>query len=197
MSHNINYFDYPENVDKNKVINELETYVSHEAWQEGGHLGHIRWIPGPVCESRDDAVKYIEAHDKGWYDCLAVRYLEPDFQKKSKAYIELQQRYKKAYDRYSTLNEEEYASTVKSAFIGCKTCGSKLSRKHILERRHGAYSNFCPVCGADLRSPTMQDRIKKAREAMCEIQKKLEQEERHMAKRNGDIRWLVKIEFHT
>ena len=37
MSHNIQHYDYPENVDQKKVFRDLANYVRHEAWQEGGH----------------------------------------------------------------------------------------------------------------------------------------------------------------
>lgn len=197
MSHNIQYYDYPENVDKEKVFADLANYVRHEDWQEGGHLSKIRWIPGPVLESRDAAEKYIEKHDNGWYDCLAVRYRQPKSGVQSKAYLDLQQRSQKAQARYQSLVGAVYASTVKAAFIGCKNCGSKLSRKYILAKNRGVCANFCPVCGADLRPVTTQERIKKAFEAHREILGKMEEEAKRMAKRNGEVRWLVKIEYHT
>ena len=75
MSHNIQHYDYPENVDQKKVFRDLAKYVQHEAWQEGGHLNEIRWLDAKPLPSRDDAEEFLNKHDKGWYDCLAVRYL--------------------------------------------------------------------------------------------------------------------------
>ncbi|WP_394969896.1 hypothetical protein [Candidatus Allofournierella merdipullorum] len=194
MSHNIQYRDYPENVDKDKVFSELSIYVQNECWQEGGHLNPIRWVPAPVCESIDAAQQYIETHDRGWYDCLAVRYREPIRGKESKAYLDLVKRRAKAADRYNKMYRELYAATVTAAFIGCKSCGSKLSREHLLTRTR---SNQCPLCGADLRPASTLEKIQKARDSMEEINKKMEQEACRMAKTNGTVRWLVKIEFHT
>lgn len=194
MSHNIQHYDYPENVDKEKVFADLANYVRHEDWQEGGHLSKIHWIPGPVLESRDAAEKYIEKHDNGWYDCLAVRYRQPKSGVQSKAYLDLQQRFRKADMRYRELNQEVYAATVSSAYIGCKNCGSKLSRKHLLSCNRG---NYCPVCNADLRPASTLEKIRKAHASMLEIGKKMDQEKCRMAKRNGEVRWLVKIEYHT
>ena len=57
--------------------------------------------------------------------------------------------------------------------------------------------NRCPVCGADLRPASKLERIENARRTVDEIDRKLAEEERCMAKRNGAVRWLVKIEFHT
>lgn len=197
MGHNIVYFEYPENVDKTKVVNELEIYVSHEAWQEGGHLGQIRWLPGPLCESRDDAEKYIEAHDKGWYDCLAVRYREADYSKPTKTYTALLARQKKAEIRYNKLFERSYPETVTSTYIGCKECGSRLNRSYLINRHTLISPNFCPVCGSDLRPASTLKSIKNAKKAMTVINKKLQDEICRMAKHSGEIMWLVKIEYHT
>ena len=60
-----------------------------------------------------------------------------------------------------------------------------------------AAPNRCPVCGAELRPASKLERIENARKAVDEIDRKLAEEERRMAKRNGTVRWLVKIEFHT
>lgn len=76
MGHNIEYYEYPESVDKNKVYSELGTMVYYRCIQEGGRLSAIRWLESsaPILNGRDAAEEYIKAHDKGWYDCLAVRF---------------------------------------------------------------------------------------------------------------------------
>lgn len=89
MGHNIQHYDYPENVDRKKVFADLSNYVRHEAWQEGGHLNEIRWLDAKPLPSRDDAEEFLNKHDKGWYDCLAVRYLEADRHNPTRAYIAL------------------------------------------------------------------------------------------------------------
>ena len=89
MGHNIQHYDYPENVDQKKVFRDLANYVQHEAWQEGGHLNEIRWLDAKPLPSRDDAEEFLNKHDKGWYDCLAVRYLEADRHNPTRAYIAL------------------------------------------------------------------------------------------------------------
>lgn len=44
MGHNIEYYEYPESVDKNKVYSELGTMVHYRCIQEGGRLSAIRWL---------------------------------------------------------------------------------------------------------------------------------------------------------
>lgn len=195
MSHNIQHYDYPENVDRKKVFADLNNYVRHEAWQEGGHLNEIRWLDAKPLLNRDDAENFIDKHDRGWYDCLAVRYLEIDRHNPTRAYTELLDRRRKAYGRFTTLNGEVYISTISSAYVGCKRCGSKMNRVAMLKGKTEA--NRCPVCGADLRPASKLERIENARKAIGEIDQKLAEEELRMAKRNGTVRWLVKIEYHT
>lgn len=194
MSHNIHHFDYPADVSKDEVFQQLNNFVRCEDWGEGGHLHPIRWLSEPPLDSRYDAEQYIEKNDKGWYDCLAVRYREPKPGMQSKAYLDLQQRFRKADMRYREMNQEVYATTITSAFIGCKNCGSKLSRKHLLSCNRG---NYCPVCNADLRPASTLEKIRKAHASMLEIGKKMDMEKCRMARRNGEVRWLVKIEYHT
>ena len=75
MGHEIRYLDYNENADRKKVQNELDTYVQKECWKEGssGLLNPIRWLDH-ICADREEAVDYVQSHDKGWYDQLAVKY---------------------------------------------------------------------------------------------------------------------------
>lgn len=194
MGHIIAYYDYPATMDKASIFAALDEQIEEGGdWNSESHLSPIRWLKTAPCENRDEAEESIHDNDKGWYDCLAVQYKAPS--KKSKAYLDLEQRYQKACARYDRLNKQVYVTTVESAFIGCKNCGSKLSREYLLKER--VPSNFCPVCHADLRSATTQERIKNASETKKEIQKKMKQEEARMAKRNKEIYWLIKVEFRV
>lgn len=76
MGHTIQHYDYPVNVDKKKVEQELANYVAKRCFQEGGHLSKIRWIDSEPCANEDEAYKKIESLDKGWYDCIAVKYYD-------------------------------------------------------------------------------------------------------------------------
>ena len=73
--HNIRHFDYHCTCSKKQVQKSIDNFVSREDYQEGavGLPQPIRWIDR-LFPNRDEALDYIESHDRGWYDCLAVRY---------------------------------------------------------------------------------------------------------------------------
>lgn len=75
MAHNVKYLDYHCSVSQRQVQNKLDNYVACEDYQEGasGLPRPIRWIDR-ICKNRDEAMEYIQNHDSGWYDCLAVQY---------------------------------------------------------------------------------------------------------------------------
>ncbi len=192
--HNIRYSTYPENVNKGEVQKEWDDFVEIEDAREGasGLPNDIRWI-NVTLDSYDEAYNYIEGHDNGWYDQLAVKYRSyPDF-KPSKTYLTLKERYEKNKNRLNDLINKIHYSDVKSSFIGCKVCGSKISSKYIK-------TNYCPVCQADLRPATVLERIKAAELAVEKADKELHAELKKLREKNKKkavIKWLVKIEYHT
>ena len=189
MSHNVRYRDYPENVNKRKVQTDWDTFVAHEDWQEGasGLPSGIRWIDSVICNSYDAAQKYIESIDSGWYDQLAVRYhVTP----KSKKLDELRNIVQTTMKKYRDAESALYADGVKSAFIGCKKCGSKLNREYVKR-------NTCPLCGQDFRSDTTKARILAAKKKYESAVTNLQNCEASLAKKNSELRWLVKVEYHT
>ena len=75
MSHNIRYFDLHCSASKRKFQKSIDNFVAHEDYYEGaaGLPSPIRWID-KVCNHQEEAYEYIQAHDRGWYDSLAVQY---------------------------------------------------------------------------------------------------------------------------
>lgn len=189
MSHNVEHFTFPKDVNKAKVQKELDNYVAHADWQEGcsGLYNNIRWLDGKVYVNYDEAIDAIDKLDKGAYDQLAVLYYDVESVRDDKV-KELQAKSDELWKEYERRDDELYVERVKAEFIGCKKCGSRLARKFL-------YTNFCPVCKNDFRSETAlksieaaKARANKARTAVCDYMEK-------KAKRN--VRWLVKIEYHT
>lgn len=193
MSHNIEYYDYPANVNRKKVLASLSQHVSCCTMQEGGHgIDKIRWLDH-VCDTYDEAEEYIKLQDSGYYDQLAIKYRVPH--KPGKKELELKARVQKAQERLQHEKEINRLAGLKSEYVGCKNCGSKLSREHMLKKARG---NFCPVCGADLRSPTVQKTIANAENAYKHAKKAYDEEVKRAVKSGkANIRWLVKIEYHT
>lgn len=190
--HNIEYYDYPEKINKNSVQAKLNNYVEQATWAEGGSvLQNIRWIDY-ICDNKEEAEQYIESHDKHWYDQLAVKYKVYKI-KETAAYKKLIERRAETYSKLNSLERKVHYKDVKSSFVSCKKCGSKLSTKYIR-------SNYCPLCGEDIRPASTLDTIKRYKEKINELDKKIKQERKTLekkAEKSATIRWLVKIEYHT
>lgn len=195
MSHEIRYATYPENVNRKGVKRDWDIVVQHENYQEGASElpSDIRWIEDIILNSEEEAKEYIDTHDKGWYDQLAVRFKEIKI-KKSKKQTELENKISELTKEFNKRNSIPYATTVKSEYIGCKSCGSKLASKYIQN------TNKCPLCHNDLRSLTTLSSLGKLTAKISDNKKILKEEEKKLAKqqeKNAVIKWLVKVEFHT
>lgn len=192
--HNIEFFEYSENVNRAKVQKDLDNYVAHADWQEGasGLPNPIQWKDGSVYEDRDAAERAIEIADKSrWYNCMAVKFKEYPRPKPSKELTELRERVRKARDAYTTLQQEVSIQNRKSEFIGCPNCGSSL-------RREKLRSQNCPLCGVDLRSKTSLERLAKANERIKDTEVQIIKKERELERKGKPtVKWLVKIEYHT
>ena len=80
MSHMIRYITYPETADKRMITADIMEEVESAEYEEGGGLlNPIRWIDVTL-DTYQDAEDYIKAHDKGWYDNLAVKYRYKDLE---------------------------------------------------------------------------------------------------------------------
>lgn len=189
MSHNVEHYTYPENVNKTEVQAELDHYAAMQDWQEGcqGLYHDIRWLWDKVYSSYEEAEKAIEKLDRGNYDQLAVRYTqyhEPQDDKSK----ELANKLFLAREELRKRDFAVYPQSVISAFIGCKKCGSKMARDYLR-------TNFCPVCKTDMRPEYIHKSIQAAKNKVERAQKELSE----YAKKKGrkEIMWLVKIEYHT
>lgn len=188
MGQCIRYYDCKER-DKKAEEASLAEYVENECWQEGGHISPIRWLSHEPFACKDDAKKFLEQQDKGWYDCLAVRYKAP---LDTKVLRDAQKAEAVAWSKYNALQSADYPSTLSSEFISCRNCHSKLNRLALMQP--GNRRNICPVCKADLRPQSTLDRINRALKATEKAQKRTRQAERNAKKQ--EVRWLIKIEYH-
>lgn len=200
MSHEIVHWtmEYNPNNIKKEMKNrrtlqaEADEYAAHVDWEEGcsGLYNGIRWLEGKPYDNYSDALNAIEELDRGSYDNLAVLYRDYDKVKPTKKMETLKARSaelgrkKEELDKTST----KELHTRKSAFIGCKNCGSKLSTKYIR-------NSVCPLCGNELRSDTTMNRLANMTKKIKEINKEYIAEEKKL-KAKAEVRWLVKFEFH-
>ena len=189
MSHNVEYYQYPLNVSKEKVKNDLDNYVAHADWQEGcaGLYHPIRWLDGKIYNSLQEARDAIDQLDRGCYDNLAVQYIRSDY-KPDDTHKALSKKADEARSEYESRDLDFYPRTISSAFIGCKKCGSKLARTLLR-------SNSCPVCGHDLRPEYILKSVESALNKWKRARDKAEEYARKHSKK--EVIWLVKIEYHT
>lgn len=200
MGHCIHYATYGEKVDKAQVQSYWDEYASHEDWREGcsGLPGKIRWIEH-TCKSKEEAKEYIEVHDNGCYDQLAVKFRDTGAINKTSALkekllklIDTYERKKKAYD------EEHSVQKQKASFISCPLCKSKLSREYLGKLCN---PNGCPVCRrSDIRAEYITHQINEFQVKIDKWREQLKVEESRLAEKNlnkAKVEWLVKVEYHV
>ena len=189
MSHNIRHYTYPGNVNRKKVKEEIDHFVSMEDWQEGcsGLYHPIRWIETEICPDYDSAMRKLESLDRGDYDNLAIRYYDclPFTDSKVK---ELEEKREIAYALCRRVSGIVYPKTIKAAYITCKVCGSKLSRVRLT-------GNNCPLCKNSLCPDSFKEKLNAAKNRYEKACQNLNAYRNKKAKK--EIRWLVKLEYHT
>ena len=197
MSHTVRLDDYPLTCNKKKVEEEYNAAARIAGRAEGSSgLGKkIRWNDlGTPLESREAAEKWIDDHDDGWYDQLAVTYYDygnVDLSSSAKL-RDLEKRLHTEQKKEEKKEGELYPATLTSEFIGCKDCGSRLKR--VLLKK-----NTCPVCGADLRPETTLKSIRQSAEKVKQLKKEYALCEKRLEekrKKKASVRWLVKVEWH-
>lgn len=120
----------------------------------------IKWVDTPPHLSYE-TVKNLLVNYSRTNEAVGGIYLESIETKKEQ---QLRNRIKELKTKYAELDGSQYYSpdTIKSQFITCKSCGSKLSVKYLSNLDHtiGYYdSNHCPICHADLRPKTFRERL--------------------------------------
>lgn len=185
--HNIHYFDYELGANKTKIQKSLDDYAERRSDGGCGLPNRIEWTSKKF-DSYEKAMEYIDSRH-GWYEQIAVQYLDTDSAKKSAKALEIEKRVKELTDEFMTRKNTFHFKDVKSEYIGCKHCGSKISSKYL-------NSNFCPICHSDMRPPTALNRIENSRKKLKDAEKRLN-DEIMKQKSKMKYRWLVKIEYHS
>ena len=180
MGHCISYNSFSVKTDVKKIQSKLNKKAIKES-DTHSELGYpIRFID-VICKDEKEAKEYINSHDGGWYDNLAVKYYHtvPNESKKYLAIKEKVNTLRKKYYALENTNDE-----IKTDFLTCKFCKSKFNTKYYKGR-------CCPVCCEDIRSKTLLNKINKLQEKVMEAEKKLKEAS------NKELYWLVKIEYHV
>lgn len=183
--------------DKKRCEAYWNEVAAHEGHQEGssGLDKPIRWI-NHICENYDEAMEYIESHDKGWYDQLAVKFYDYPKIEGSKTYDNLKDRLSKANIKYEELRNKIHYEGVKSKFITCKNCESKLNSGYFGK----GVGNICPICRSDLRPTTTLETLENYKKNVEKLRKEVKAEELKLQskmKKKTTEKWLVKVEYHV
>ena len=187
MGHVINHFSFEvDKYSKEQIATEIQDHVHRE---RSSLDSAIRWFD-PICDDEKAAKEYLEAHDKGWYDNLAVRYRTIALGITSAKRDSLAEQRRELSNKIRELESRVYAKEFKAQLTTCKHCGSKLNKDYLK-------SNFCPLCHADMRSQTILDNLQKLKDKRDALDQKIRDEESKLAKKHGIVCWLVKFEYHV
>jgi len=191
MGHQIYYDSFSVKTSKEKIFAEVNERAIHEGDYHCG-VDPIEWR-NECFNSKEEAEVFIDKHDHP-YASIAVRYKYQENFKPSKTLQSMNDKAVQAAKTYFELRDRKHFKDHKSAFIGCKHCGSKLATEYIRSR------NSCPVCNQDLRPKTVLDRLASLKTKMEELKKAADTKEREERLKNiskAQEFWLVKTEFHV
>lgn len=156
---------------------------------------HIRFTE-MLFDTRSEAVAYLKSNQDN-YIPLAVRYKIPVGKEKAptQKLLGARKKVQECQARINALEKPHYAG-VTSKTVGCKNCGSALATAYCGK----SYSNYCPVCKADLRPASALQGVTKAKAHYKSAVQELQQLEKEFAKkqvsRKCDIHWLIMCEEH-
>ena len=156
----------------------------------GRYHNSLDVLEGTVYDDYDSAYeKALELERlRGSYNDFAIPFYSSVKQKPTKQMGNIEKRMEKIIVDKKEYEEKHSIKSLSSKLVTCKHCESKLA-KDFLKR------NNCPVCGKDLRSQYILDRIKKYDEDYKKLNKQLTEIKKKRNKK-GPIKWLVKVEVH-
>lgn len=73
--HEIRYLTFGARMTPTGVQRECDKVAKRDGEYHCGLYRPVRF-PNVICKNEDEAMKYIEEHDDGDYDCLAIKYKE-------------------------------------------------------------------------------------------------------------------------
>ena len=175
---------YGEILQKDAILNHIGKTIPGAY----SYAKYMRWYDDLILNNYDEARLFLKENDRGNFDNLAVRYMELPEGVTSVELESLRLQFEQAVKEQGNLERTDYIQSLKAEYIGCKGCGSKVSKKYIK-------FNKCPVCGYDLRSDSVKRKIAEAKNKVKEIQEQIKQEEQKLMGQDVNIKWLIKIEY--
>lgn len=186
------YYDYPESVDKETIMREIDDSLENERGRyDPVFQGYVFSNMEPF-EDRDKALEYLYSDAGGKYyrnKNFGVRYYSREDKKKTKKMQDLERRISETEGKMAKYIAEHSVSTFKAEFIGCPECKSKIAKRFIPS------TNKCPLCGADLRSETTIKILNGYKQKIKELNKLLETEIKKNQKK-GEVYWLISAQLY-
>ena len=186
MGHAVMYETYPVTWTIQHITADVGDYIQQNG--DGYGSDKVRFPTEKIFDTRQDAEEYIRSADNGWYDGVAVKFLDYSDVKDSKKVEELRKKIAETVNKKGDYIKAHSVKTQKAAYIGCHSCGSKLNKEKLI-------GEYCPLCNTDLRAASTLERIRAFQDRVEEYDKKIT-EERKKEKKKAKVKWLVKFEYH-
>lgn len=195
MGHELRYFDFKYEASTKYITESLQDCARRNSDAGGLYYG-VQFKDITPFASRDEAYAYIQRVDKDYLN-ICVPYLDyPNIKVDESKLKELNDRYVALHQEYYARRDRQFytTETVKSQYLGCKECGSRLAVKYLR-------GNRCPLCGAEMRPDTemkrldaLKARFDKAGDDLAKARAKEEEKAKKGVKPTK--MWLCKIEYH-
>lgn len=190
--HQIDYLTFEESKTRQEIVDKCNARAENNSDSGSGLYYGIKFIDR-VFDTYEDAESYIEEIDNDTYsryNNYAVKYKQATSTPNTKAYENAKAKSISAFNEYRKASNKVHYKGIKSQFVACKKCGSKLSTTYI-------DTNKCPLCNTELRPQSTLDAIDRLRKAYEDAQKKIEVLEKEWTQKHNKVKWLVKIEYHV
>lgn len=180
---------------------EFAEYIEEYMMESGNDSGGVydtktTWHPDLVYDTWKEA---CDAVDKmaGFYHCHAVLYhdMDVDYDEvdATPSVKKLKERWQAARKHADELERASDIHNRKSDSISCAHCSSRISLAYCKTKYD------CPVCGYDLRCPSVLARIGKADDKAARLHEAFLEEQGKIVKKltkNAPLRWCVAYDFH-
>ncbi|NCE98104.1 hypothetical protein [Emergencia sp. 1XD21-10] len=185
--HNILHNTYPVTWSLKQVTADIRDYIEHHG--DGYGTEEVRVPTEKVFDTYEMAEEYISQIDKGWYDGIAVKFLDYSEVEDSAKVAELRKKISETLERRKEYINSHSIRNQKAKYIGCHQCGSKLNRELMRGEQ-------CPLCHTDLRAASTLERIASFHKKIYCYNNRIK-EEKLKEKKKAKVKWLVKFEYHS
>lgn len=187
MAHNIYYITCDENAKRAVIMADIEEHAKRDG---DGYSSHLTWHDNvPPLASYDEATKFIESKDRGWYDDHAVRFYDYSKAEKTAKIKEYEEKVAELMAGEKKYRAEHSVHNFQAKLIGCPKCESKLNKQYFS-------GNRCPLCRTSLLSQTTRDKLKWYEDKIADYRNRIEAEKMKQ-KKKAVIKWLIKYEYHS